>query len=281
MYDNVRARLSVRHDAPNAHVPDAPHSFRAKIKDQVVPFELWPRRVVVKMSYHGPVPTKSHPTQSHARPDYPAARTYMKRFRRSMSLLSPVHADVWLRLVLRMIPVNSRFMYRQEVDPDSPMCSHGCGVHETERHAFHDCTKVLRVWDTHSAAWQATGATFSWHSLLNIDCFDVHPSWLSHKPALFQLWVMLVGVTLHLVWTHHNMVLYQGRRMPPPHVLMELSFILWMTTCRRHLRLIQASRDEVEAALTALHLLLRQPHYRDLRAKHPRCLALESTFDVH
>ena len=52
----------------------------------------------------------------------------------------PVQGDVWLRLLYRMLPVNSRFYYLQPSQPTAVCCAYGCGAVETEHHAFHTST---------------------------------------------------------------------------------------------------------------------------------------------
>ena len=54
-----------------------------------------------------------------------------------------------------------------------------------------------------------------------------------------------------------------------------------MTMVRRWMRLQDQDDPEFAAMHAAPAILLRQVHYRDLRAKHPRCLELATTFDVH
>ncbi|KAF0694590.1 Aste57867_14545 [Aphanomyces stellatus] len=281
VFDNICARLGVRRDVSCQDVDPTPHAFKTTVKDQVVPFELWPRRVVVKAAYHGLMPTTPHPTRSDARPDYPDACKYMLLFRKSMCLITPVHADVWLRTTLHMLPVNARFAFRQEADPDSILCSHGCGAVETEVHALRDCAVVAPIWDLHTTAWCGFGVGFTWYNFNSIDSFTAVNSGTLQKNALCRLWVMLTGATLHLVWHRHNLALHRQQRMPPPHVLLELSFLQWMVTARRWLRQHDADDLDRVATVAAAQLLLRRPPYHSLRAKYPRCLALESTFDVH
>ncbi|KAG9400140.1 hypothetical protein AC1031_011045 [Aphanomyces cochlioides] len=102
-----------------------------------------------------------------------------------------------------------------------------------------------------------------------------------YKDDLYRLWFMLVGVCLHLVWKRHNLALHQSKPIPPPHVMFELSFVLWIATVRRWLRQRDPDDPERVSTTAALRVLLRQPLYASLLAKHPRSLELESTFDVH
>jgi hypothetical protein len=255
-------------------------AFTKKIKNAFVPFELWPKQMVKNLAYHAPLPSRDHPTKSIERPDYTAAKTYLRFVRKSLAVLTPVHADVWLRTIFCMLPVNSKFMYRQTAEPAAILCAHGCADVETQSHALFDCPKVFPLWETHRSAWRSIGARFSWQNLINIDKFSTHHYYARHKETLFQLWTMVTGVCIHLVWHHHNHVQYQGRTIPPPAALFEVSFLVWTATIRSWRRRLGPADSQADLT-AALDLLLRQPHYRELRAKYPRCLDLQPTFDVH
>ncbi|KAF0720741.1 Aste57867_83 [Aphanomyces stellatus] len=249
IFDEACVRLRIRRDVAVRDAEPASHAF---VQDEHVPFELWPRRIVVMAAYHGPIQTTPQTTCSEARLDYPAARTYMRLFRKSMRLLTP------------MLPVNARFAFRQQADPASLLCSHGCGAIETEAYALRDCAVVAPIWDLLTKAWRCVGAGFSWHNFNNLDGFAAINSGTAHR---HRMWVMLTGVSLHFVWHRHNLALHRHQRMPP-HVLLELSF---------H----DAKDVDCLATVAAILSLLRQPPYLALHAKYLRCLALESTFDVH
>ncbi|CAK4608758.1 unnamed protein product [Aphanomyces euteiches] len=179
-----------------------------------------------------------------------------------------------------MIPVNGRFAFRQQQDSISINCTHHCDAVETEEHAFHTCHKIHPMWAAHTRAWHHFNGSFEWHSLLRPDTVKFNERAGEFTETLHQLWTMLSGVCLHLIWRHHNLTLHQHKSVPPNHVLFELSFLLWMATTRRWLRLIEDD-DEKQSTLAALQILLAQPLYSDLLAKHPRSLELETTFDVH
>ena len=53
-----------------------------------------------------------------------------------------------------------------------------------------------------------------------------------------------------------------------------------MTTVRRWMRLQADDNLGLAAMKTALAILLRQVHYRDMYAKYPRCLELNTVYDV-
>ena len=281
IFDNLRARLGIRQDVPTLHQPTTTHGFLSVKDNNRVPFELWKRRAIIKAAFHGPDLSRPHPCHSASRPTHASAFPFMRKFRQSSNFLAPVHADVWFRIILRMIPVNSRFAFRQQNDPNSILCSHSCGEIETEEHTFSSCRKVEPLWRSHNTAWHSYRVKFAWDNILNFDSFQVNPTGLPYKDDLHRLWFMLVGVCLHLVWRHHNLALHQSKQMPPPHVMLELSFLLWMATVRRWLRQREPDDPERSSTTEALRVLLRQPLYANLLAKHPRSLELASTFDVH
>jgi len=281
VYDAVRARLGIRLDACLADVPSAPHPFRAVVKEHLAPFELWPRRLLVKMARHGPIPTEPHPTATPSRTGHDAARVYMNKVRESARLLTPVHADVWFRAAMHMLPVNARYSYLRDTDPGMVWCSHGCASDETIQHVLHGCVKTAPLWALHTAAWQCFGVGFGWFHLSNLDRFSVNGRGAPHKTALFQLWVMLSGVALHLLWMRRNDAKHRSQSMPPAHVLLDITFVTWMTTVRRWMRLQDLDDPVLSSTRAALAILLRQPHYHDLSDKYPRCLELDTVFDVH
>ncbi|ETW04455.1 hypothetical protein H310_04728 [Aphanomyces invadans] len=92
---------------------------------------------------------------------------------------------------------------------------------------------------------------------------------------------MLTGVSLHLLWTQRNHAKHRNRAMPPAHVILDVSFVTWLRSVRRWMRLQVPDDSELSAVQAALVTLLRQTNYRDLHAKYPRCLALDTTFDLH
>jgi hypothetical protein len=279
--DAVRTRLHVRRDVSLADVAEAPHAFRKLVKNQDTPFELWPRREVVAMAYHGPRLAAPHPTSTPTRVGYEAARQYMTLLKESCRLLTPVHGDVWFRATMNMLPVHARYLYLKEVQPDIVKCSHGCGEDETSAHVLRDCGKVAPLWALHEAAWRGLGTDFNWMLLMNIDGVKIDGHGALFQAAMVQLWIMLAGVTLHLMWLRRNYAKHRAEKMPPPQVLLDASFVTWMTTVRRWIRLQDPEDPALAAMHAALAILLRQVHYRDLRAKYPRCLELDTSFDVH
>jgi hypothetical protein len=284
VYDELRRAHGVRLDLPQVFdpTPALSNSFRMVISSQVKSFEWWPRRRIKWIAFTGPAPDRPHPTSSRDRPGYAAAKTYMRLVSSSLKLLAPIHGDVWLRIILNMLPVNSRFPFRQQYDPDSMLCVHRCGDIDTMEHALHSCTHITHLWSDHADAWSPTGVSFSWFSLTNLDKFTVNSPVSQYSDTLFQLWVMLTGVSIHVIWTHHNMLQYQQRAMPPRTVLLELTFVTWMATVRRNMRLMDTDdvrRIEMEFVLR--NLLLNQSHYRHLSHKYKKCLDLRATFDVH
>ncbi|RHZ30267.1 hypothetical protein DYB37_012123, partial [Aphanomyces astaci] len=106
---DVKLLHSIPHDAQLQMLPLTDHAFRAKIKDIVVPFEVWPKRFVQILASHSDYPTRDHPTKSATRPDFKSARLYLRLVRQSIDVLTPVHADVWFRVLFGMLPVNARF----------------------------------------------------------------------------------------------------------------------------------------------------------------------------
>ncbi len=176
-----------------------------------------------------------------------------------------------------MLPVNSRFSYKQVIDPAAITCTYGCGAVETEHQAFHTCNQVFPTWQFHAAAWRWFGVRFDWATITNIDAFSVNPGYADNKPALFKLWSLLTASILHTVWTQHNAIKYDGKRPWPRRVWEEITFIGWMASVRRWLRL-QDPTDELRIAVLAqLAILKRQRPYNILWLKNPNCLTFDFT----
>ncbi|KAG9399080.1 hypothetical protein AC1031_022026 [Aphanomyces cochlioides] len=198
-----------------------------------------------------------------------------------MQLVTPVHADVGTRALLKMLPVNDLFKYCTPDEPDRRLCPHDCGTNETIAHTLHDCPAISPVWLAHAPPWQQYGVAFSWHNTSNLDAFSVNAKGRHMKNLLFKLWVMLTGVTIHLAWLQRNHKKHRRRAAPPHHVLVDQSFVAWMSTIRWWLRRQEHDDPIISQAKTLLESLLSKHPYSELRSKYPKCLALETTFDVH
>ncbi|RHY20257.1 hypothetical protein DYB32_010072 [Aphanomyces invadans] len=185
VYDAVRTRLSIRRDVSLTSVPTAAHPFRAVIKNQLLLFERWPRGIVAAMAQHSPIPTAPHPTHTPERPGHDAAKTYTRLLKRCLRWTTPVHCDVWFRATLIMLPVNSRYKHRPDVDRAVLQCSHGCSADETIEPALHACPKASALWTLHQTAWSCFGIGFSWLCITNIDGFTTNGRGAPHMSALF------------------------------------------------------------------------------------------------
>ncbi|CAK4908765.1 unnamed protein product, partial [Aphanomyces euteiches] len=111
VYHSVCARCQEDPLLHNIDKDPQPHAFRALVRDRIQPFEFWPRKLVARMAFQGPIPTSPHPTYTPQRHNHDKARSYMSLVRKSPQWITPVHADVWLRAILKMLPVNDRFKY--------------------------------------------------------------------------------------------------------------------------------------------------------------------------
>ncbi|ETW06592.1 hypothetical protein H310_02810 [Aphanomyces invadans] len=106
---------------------------------------------------------------------------------------------------------------------------------------------------------------------------DVNQVGDPHKEALGILWRLLVGATLHLIWAQHNKVQYEDATPLPYLAWTELSFLGWMTSVRRWLRLQDPDCPVRSSVVCVLHNLRVQAAYRFLWAKHPNSLLLAPT----
>ncbi|OQR83403.1 hypothetical protein ACHHYP_14755 [Achlya hypogyna] len=281
-----RRVLEAYQDAPAATrgAPPAPHPYLAMVKDRVAPFleratpfEQWPRALVTDLARHAPVTDVAHPMATPSRATPEALRPYVKLVRRLLRRLPPVQADVWLRLLYHMLPVNCRFSYLQAQDPSAVCCTYGCGAVETQYHALRACARVQALWAFHAGAWANFGVDFGWSRITQLDHFPVNTRGLPHIEALQTLWLLLVGATLHFVWRDHNAVQYEALEPPPVHAWQETSFLAWTASIRRWLRLQDPDCPVRAGALRVLGVLRWQRAYRPLWAKYPSCLLLRPT----
>ncbi|KAF0708723.1 hypothetical protein AaE_013111 [Aphanomyces astaci] len=264
------------HGVPPADptLPVPPHPFRTLVKDVAQPFELWPRSFVMNLAYHAPAEPVRHP-MTNANHDTPTTlRSYLQRVRQTCRTPPPVQGDVWLRLLFHMLPVNSRFAYLQSTRPDAICCAYGCGAVETQSHAFYSCPHVHPIWTFHTASWSYFGVNFSWDSISDLDNFTVSPRSVPRKDALRILWSLLTATTVHLIWTQHNLIQYEHHTPLPPDAWHQLTFIGWMTSVRRWLRLQLPDCPLRTTVLQVLYSLRGRPNYRVLWAKYPHCLQL-------
>ncbi|RHY75448.1 hypothetical protein DYB30_006450 [Aphanomyces astaci] len=257
--------------------PTARHPFYGLAKDAPVPFESWPRRMVLALAHHAPIHEGHHPMSSTARATTAAIHSYVKRVRRTCRIPPPVQGDVWLRLLFRMLPVNCRFAHLQLERPDAICCAYGCGAVETQYHAFHACPHIHPVWSFHRDAWRRYGVSFAWSTISDLDLFTVNASGDRHKDALQTLWILLTASTLHLIWTEHNKVQYEDKTPLPPTAWNELSFLGWTMSVRRWLRLQDPDCPLRSSVLHVLHTLRAPANYRPLWAKYPYSLHLAPT----
>ncbi|ETV98930.1 hypothetical protein H310_08417 [Aphanomyces invadans] len=149
--------------------------------------------MVSALAHHAPATEVDHPMASTGRSTPAALRSYVRRVRRSCRLLPPLHGDVWLRVLYRMLPVNCRFAHLQVERPDAICCAYGCGRVETQHHALHACPQIHPVWAFHRGAWGHYGVSFSWSTISDPDLFEVNQVGDPHKEALGILWRLLVG----------------------------------------------------------------------------------------
>ena len=254
--------------------PAAPHPFVALVKDKPRPFQAWPKGHVTKLAYHAPAVDCSHPMATTTRTTDTALKRYVYLVRRTCRVPPPVQGDVWLRLLYRMLPVNSRFYYLQPTQTTAVCCAYGCGAIETEHHAFHQCHHVYPVWLFHAKAWRCYGVNFSWSTISNLDLFYVNQRGAPMKDAVFLIWSLLTASTLYTIWTQHNAVQYDNKNPLPSTAWEELTFLGWTASLRRWLRLQDPDSCDRVAVLDVLGILKSQPNYRVLWTKYPRCLAL-------
>lgn len=279
LFDQVLRAFQVRPGTPLPDVPSTCHPFVAIVKDQPQLFEVWPKRYISRLAFHAPFDDRVHPMATSTRMTKEDLAQYIRLVRRVCRVPPPVHADVWFRLLMNMLPVNSRFYYMQPAQSDAVCCVYDdCDAVETQHHAFHTCGHVYPLWTFHATAWRCYGVPFDWAAITNFDRFQVNARGAPHKDALFVLWSLLCASNLYSVWTQHNAIKYDDKSPLPCAAWQELSFISWTASIRRWLRQHDPDDPERLAMLTVLRTLLQQQGYRALWAKYPSSVVLQPSF---
>ncbi|KAG9397740.1 hypothetical protein AC1031_017867 [Aphanomyces cochlioides] len=215
-------------------------------KNVFVPFQQWPRKYIRSICFCAPLLTKQHPLSSDSRNNDLAIKKYMnKTVKPLMRYPTPVQADVWWRILFRMLPVNSRFFFLQDTNPSIIECSFpGCSAVETIQHILFDCKFVKPVWNWHQAAWRPFGIPFTWNTIINLDEFAVSEEWVSHFSVIRRLWVLLVSSLLRDFWIHRNRTKFEGKTVPYIQAVKEVSLVSWTANIRRMLRDPTMDSDE-------------------------------------
>ncbi|OQR84340.1 hypothetical protein ACHHYP_13514 [Achlya hypogyna] len=276
LYTNVLADFRATPEA-ELQQPATAHRYLAMVKERVTSFEMWPKGLVRVLAHHAPAHDVDHPMTTSTRATRADIERYVRLVRRTLRNVPPVQADVWLRLLYHMLPVNSRFAYLQVTDPNAVCCAYGCGAVETELHALHACATVQPMWLLHAQAWGVYGVSFDWARITQLDVFPTNTRGHRDKDAIRLLWQLLVGSALHLIWTQHNAVFYNNQGVLPPAAWEELSFLHWMASVRRWLRLQPSDCPHRASAVRVLNVLRWQRAYRPLWSKHPSCMRLVPT----
>ncbi|KAG9398175.1 hypothetical protein AC1031_014777 [Aphanomyces cochlioides] len=171
-----------------------------------------------------------HPLSSDSRNNDLAIKKYMnKTVKPLMRYPTPVQADVWWRILFRMLPVNSRFFFLQDTNPSIIECSF---------------LFVKPVWNWHQAAWRPFGIPFTWNTIINLDEFAVSEEWVSHFSVIRRLWVLLVSSLLRDFWIHRNRTKFEGKTVPYIQAVKEVSLVSWTANIRRMLRDPTMDSDE-------------------------------------
>ena len=272
VFVQVLASYDIRPGTPILNFPEVSHPFVRTIKDSPVPFESWPKRYVCQLAYHAPSDVATHPMASSTRSDQDL-RKYVSLVRKTCRLPPPVQGDLWIRLLMKMLPVNSRFYFLQPSFPDAVCCVYqDCSAVETLHHAFHECHHVHHLWQLQERAWDCYGVKFDWTVVSNIDRFQTNASGTHLKEALFVLWTLLCASILHSIWIQRNRIKFDKTAPLPRYVWQQTVFIIWTASIRRWLRIPRVDEMEHQNINTILARLMDQPVYREMTTKYPLSL---------
>ncbi|KDO17716.1 hypothetical protein SPRG_21827 [Saprolegnia parasitica CBS 223.65] len=257
VYWQIQDAFADASDADRAAL-EVTQPFLGLVKDQIQPFEAWPRGKIAQMVAPDPIDDVStHPMASAARTTPSALSSYLRRVRRTCGLAPPVQSDVWLRL----------FGFRPGRSTADVVWSHKWRVARIRQ--YEEQFSILgidfsRAFDTIDRAKLLTVL----QSFLNDD-----------EVRLVRM--LLTTTTLRLridgkslIWEQHNGVQYEQKRAIPAAAWHDLSFVGWMASVRHWLRLQDADCPKRAAVLDVVRTLHGQPAYQPLAAKYPLLLRL-------
>ncbi|CAK4111170.1 unnamed protein product, partial [Aphanomyces euteiches] len=180
---NVWTQANKRLDTPveNNPPPDIVISYRQG--DVAVPFKSWTTKIIKRVSFHAPLLTRPHPFHSSTRETRAKIAKYLSQCVKPFaSLVTPVQADLWTRILYDIIPVGDKFKYKEATDPRALRCCYtNCYARETLRHLFMECTITRDLWLQHREAWSLFGVRFTWEWIENIDAFQVAQRWTRYQ----------------------------------------------------------------------------------------------------
>ncbi|OQR86051.1 hypothetical protein ACHHYP_20517 [Achlya hypogyna] len=141
--------------------------------------------------------------------------------RQTCRLATPVQGDVWLRLLFKMLS-QLVLSVPPSLTPQRYLLHLWLGAIETQQHAFYDCEVV-------------------------------------HHERVACAMELLTASVLHLIWTQHNGVQCTDEQELPAAAWHDLSFVGWMASFRRWLRLQDDDDSERKDVLQVIGLLHVQP----------------------
>ncbi|KAH9111196.1 hypothetical protein LEN26_013529 [Aphanomyces euteiches] len=196
-------------------------------KNVFVLFQQWPRKYIRSICFCAPLLTKQHPLSSDSRNNDVAIKKYMNTtVKPLMRYPTPLQADMWWRILFRMLPVNSRFF-----------------LFKTPTLALSNAP-ILLVWNWPQAAWRPFGIPFTWNTIINLDEFEVSEEWVPQFSVIRRLWVLLVSTLLRDFWIHRNRTKFEGKPVPYIQAVKEVSLVSWTASIRRMLRDPTIDSDE-------------------------------------
>ncbi|RHY01652.1 hypothetical protein DYB36_012427 [Aphanomyces astaci] len=236
-------------------------------------FAHWPRKYTKTICFHAAQPTKPHPMATASRNTEAHIRSYIKtQVKPTLAPLPPLLADVWLRILYRMIPVSYRYFFLQHSNPHIVECAYpGCSAVENSFHAFFDCPNVSPLWDLHTSAWTTFGKLFQWDLISNLDDLPITLVWAPHSVVITKLWALLVSVTLRALWITRNHIKFQGKTPTPVMAQIEVTLVTWCACVRRWLRSLPVGDADRTDLLAILAGLQQAPGYSWF-FKYPRAL---------
>ncbi|KAF0691075.1 Aste57867_17633 [Aphanomyces stellatus] len=247
------------------------------------PFHLWPHGYVRSICFHAPSMSKPHPLLSSSRKTLPQIQRYIRHtLRPLLAIPPPIYADVWWRVLFRMLPTNYKYFFLQTTNPRIMECSYpGCSAVETEQHILFDCHYVQPIWSMHRRAWSIFGRHFTWKSFLNMDDISVPSQWTHQKTVIQQLWVLLVAVLQRELWICRNKSKFDSHPVPFAPAVSHATLVTWSACVRRWLNDPHIDSDSRLHTSTVLDALKATPQYSWFWERHPKAFQVSKWFDTH
>lgn len=274
---NIFQEISSRH--PGAAITTAPNQmpFVTTTPNTTARFPNIKKSQYHLLLHQTPTAPAKHPFEQWGIQDT-TTRKFLILLRRTLRPIYPVVTDIYIRMMFKLIPVQSRFWFLQTTNPNIQLCPYNCLMVETEEHAFYTCPHIAQLWAELTPPWHQLGVKITWGTISRLDSFTTNDTWTTYKDLILKMLLALICNVMHLMWRHRCNTRF--REASPPHIpaLVETALDHWCTQIRLWLRDPQHT-DHHDSMHQILALLFGHPKYVWFARKRPYYLAQRTPID--